>query len=201
MLAGGQMQRFYQAVATCGMLLLLGACARTTALEPQDQLLDPRQARIYFFRQARNPSDVGGFSAADIRIDGKPIGTLAPGTTVYIVADRPEGPHKITVSRAGAEAGFDADLQIEAATSYYFEVAPAVEMNVPQARLDALEIKGHPVAGRFTANSPFMFFSLDAIAGAGMITKLKAQQAPQPVTAPACETPSREALPPGFPNC
>ena len=195
------MQRFYQAVVTCGMLLLLGACAKTTALEPQDQLLDARQARIYFFRQARNPTDMGGFTAADVRIDGKPIGSLAPGTTVYIVADRPEGAHKITVGRPGDAAGFDADVQIDASTSYYFEIAPAVEMNVPQARLDALDIKGRPVAGRFTASSPFMFFSLDAIAGAGMITRLKAQQAPQPVGTPACETPSREALPPGFSNC
>jgi Protein of unknown function (DUF2846) len=200
MLAEGQMGRFLKAGIACGMLLLLGACAKTTALEPQDQLLDTRQARIYFFRQARNPTDMGGFTAADIRIDGKPIGSLAPGTSVYIVADRPEGAHKITVGRPGDAAGFDADIQIEAATSYYFEIGPAVEMNVAQAKLDALEIKGRPVAGRFAASSPFVFFSLDAIAGAGMITKLKAQQPQQPVGPPSCETPS-SALPPGFPNC
>ena len=194
------MRRFYQVVVACGLLLLLGACAKTTALEPQDQLLDMSQARIYFFRQTRSPTDMGGFTAADIRIDGKPIGSLAPGTSVYIVADRPEGAHKITVGRPGDAAGFDADIQIEAATSYYFEIGPAVEMNVAQAKLDALEIKGRPIAGRFAASSPFMFFSLDAIAGAGMITKLKAQQPQQPVGPPSCETPS-SALPPGFPNC
>ena len=98
MLAEGQMRRFYQVVVACGLLLLLGACAKTTAFEPQDQLLDTSQARIYFFRQTRSPTDMGGFTAADIRIDGKPIGRLAPGTSVYIVADRPEGTHKITVS-------------------------------------------------------------------------------------------------------
>jgi Protein of unknown function (DUF2846) len=200
MLAEGLMRRFYQVVVACGLLLLLGACAKTTAFEPQDQLLDTSQARIYFFRQTRSPSDIGGFTAADIRIDGKVIGSLAPGTSVYIVADRPEGTHKITVGRAGDTAGFDADIQIEAATSYYFEIGPAVEMNVAQAKLDALQIKGRPVAGRFTASSPFMFFSLDAIAGAGMITKLKAQQPPQPVGPPSCENPS-SSLPPSFPNC
>jgi hypothetical protein len=199
MLAEGQMRRFYQVVVACGLLLLLGACAKTTALEPQDQLLDMSQARIYFFRQTRSPTDMGGFTAADIRIDGKPIGSLAPGTGVYIVADRPEGTHKISVGRGDA-AGFDADIPIEAATSYYFEIGPAVEMNVAQARLDALEIKGRPVAGRSTASSPFMVFSLDAIAGAGMITKLKAQQPQQPVGVTSCETPA-SALPPGFPNC
>jgi Protein of unknown function (DUF2846) len=200
MLAEGQMRRFYQVVVACGLLLLLGACAKTTAFEPQDQLLDTSQARIYFFRQTRSPTDMGGFTAADIRIDGKPIGTLAPGTSVYIVADRPEGTHKITVGRPGETAGFDADIQIEAATSYYFEIGPTVETNVAQAKLDALGIKGRPVAGRLTASSPFMLFSLDAIAGAGMITKLKAQQPQQPVGPPACETPS-SALPPGFSNC
>ena len=76
------MRRFYQAVVACGLLLLLGACAQTTALEPQDQMLDASLARLYFFRQARSPTDIGGFSAADIKIDGKPIGSLAPGTSV-----------------------------------------------------------------------------------------------------------------------
>ena len=169
-------------------------------MSPRINCSTQSQARIYFFRQTRSPTDIGGFTAADIRIDGKPIGSLAPGTSVYIVADRPEGTHKITVGRSGDAAGFDADIQIEASTSYYFEIGPAVDMNVAQAKLDAVGIKGRPVAGRFTASSPFMFFSLDAIAGAGMITKLKAQQPQQPIGPPACETPS-SALPPGFPNC
>src|ERR1700723_3960310 len=97
MLAEGQMRRFYQVVVACGLLLLLGACARTTALEPQDQLLDTSQARIYFFRQTRSPTDMGGFAAADIRIDGKPIGSLAPGPTVFNVGESPEGNPNIHV--------------------------------------------------------------------------------------------------------
>ena len=80
MLTEGQMRRFYQVAVACGLLVLLGACARTTALEPQDQLLDTSQARIYFFRQTRSPTDMGGFAAADIRIDcgraGRAIATL-----------------------------------------------------------------------------------------------------------------------------
>ena len=170
------MRRFCQMVVACGLLLLLGACAKTTALEPQDQLLDASLARIYFFRLARSPTDMSGFSAADIQIDGKPIGSLAPGTSVYIVADRPEGPHKITVHRSSDSAGFEADVQIEAATSYYFEVGPTVDANIDQAKLSAMGIKGRPVPGHFAASTPFMFYSLDAIAGAGMITKLKAKE-------------------------
>jgi hypothetical protein len=199
MLAEGQMRRFYQVVMACGLLVLLGACAKTTALEPQDQVLDTRLARLYFFRQARPPTDMGGYSAADINVDGKPIGSLAPSTTVYIVADRPEGPHKITVHRPGDAAGFDTDIQIESSTSYYFEIGPVLEANVDQAKLNAMELKGRPMPGRFSASSPFMFYALDAIAGAGMITKLKSEQSLR-VTPPACET-SSPALPPGFPNC
>ena len=70
-------------------------------------------------------------------------------------------------------------------------------MNVAQAKLDAVGIKGRPVAGRFTASSPFMFSTPSP---ARVITKLKAQQPQQPIGPPACETPS-SALPPGFPNC
>jgi hypothetical protein len=174
MRAEGQMRRFYQIVVACSLLLLLGACAKTTALEPQDQLLDARLARLYFFRQARSPTDISGYSAADIQIDGKPIGSLAPGTSVYIIADRPEGPHKITVHRSSDS--FEADVQIESATSYYFEIGPVLDANVDQAKLNSMELKGRPVPGRFAGSSPFMFYSLDAIAGAGMITKLKAKE-------------------------
>jgi hypothetical protein len=170
MRAEGQMRRFYQIVVACGLLLLLGACAKTTALEPQDQLLDARLARLYFFRQARSPTDISGYSAAD----GKPIGSLAPGTSVYIIADRPEGPHKITVHRSNDS--FEADVQIESATSYYFEIGPVLDANIDQAKLNSMELKGRPVPGRFAGSSPFMFYSLDAIAGAGMITKLKAKE-------------------------
>ena len=68
------MRRFYQVIVASGLLLLLGACAKTTAFEPQDQALDPRLSRIYFFRQARSVSDAGGIATAEIRVDGKVIG-------------------------------------------------------------------------------------------------------------------------------
>jgi len=72
---------------------LLTACTQTTAFEPQNQPLDTHQARLYFIRQPAILSKIGG---AEIRIDGKVVGSLATGT--YIVADRPRGSHKITVA-------------------------------------------------------------------------------------------------------
>jgi hypothetical protein len=198
MLAEGQMRRFYQAIMACGLPLLLGACAQTTALEPQDQILDSSLSRIYFFRQSQTPTDLSRFSAAEIKVDGKSIGSLAPGTSVYIVADRPEGPHKITVHRPGDSAGFDADVQIEPTTSHYFEVGPTVEANIDQARLNAMGMKGHPTPGHFAASTPFMFYTLDPIAGAGMITRLKSKEADRVWVAP-CE--DSKTGPSPFPRC
>jgi hypothetical protein len=200
MLAEGQMRRFYQVVVACGLLLLLGACAKTTALEPQDQTLDTRLSRLYFFRQAESPTVGGGFAAADINVDGKLIGSLAPGTTVYIIADRPEGPHKITVYRSGDATGFDADVPIEASTSYYFEIGPAVEATIDQAKLNSMGLKGRPLPGRFAASTPFMFYSLDAVAGAGVITKLKSEQSLRLVP-PSCESSPPPQAPGSFPDC
>ena len=194
------MRRFYQAVKACGLLLLLGGCAQTTALEPQDQMLDTSLARLYFFRQARSPTDIGGFSAADIKVDGKPIGSLAPGTSVYIIADRPEGLHKITVQRSGDSVGFDADVQLESMTSYYFEIGPTVEASIDQARLTSMGMKGHPTPGRFGASSPFMFYTLDAIAGDGMITRLKSKEADRVWEAP-CDVTSPVPPPTTFSKC
>ena len=196
------MRRFYQAVMACGLLLLLGACAQTTALEPQDQALDMRLARVYFFRQGQGqtPTNLGGYTAADIKVDGKPIGSLAPGTSVYIIADRPEGLHKITVQRSGDNAGFDADVQLESMTSYYFEIGPTAEANIDQARLTAMGMKGHPTPGRFAASTPFMFYTLDPIAGAGMITKLKSEQSLR-LAPPSCEASPPPEAPGQFPDC
>ena len=103
------MRRFYQGAMACGLLLLLGACAKTTAFEPQDQTLDPRLSRIYFFRKAGTVADVGGIATAEVRVDGKVVGSLVPGTTLYIIADRAQGIHKLTVHRAGESTGFEAD--------------------------------------------------------------------------------------------
>jgi hypothetical protein len=194
------MRRFYRVVMTSGLLLLLGACAKTTAFEPQDQTLDARLSRIYFFRKAGTVADAGGIATAEVRVDGKVIGSLVPGTTLYIIADRAQGTHKLTVHRAGESAGFEADAQIEDATSHYFEIGPVVEANIDQARLDAMGLKGHPMPGRFVASSPFMLYALDPIAGAGVITKLKSEPSLR-LEPPSCETSPLPNAPSQLPEC
>ena len=165
------MRRCFQVGVACCLILLLGACASTTALEPQDQPPDTRQARLYFMRQ---PTFVGKLGAADIKIDGKLVGSLAAGT--YFVADRPPGSHKITVYGAIDSVGSEADINVQPGISYYFELGPnAVRTNMDRFIYDSMGITGQPVPGRVGPNSPYIFYSLDATAGAASVARLKAR--------------------------
>jgi hypothetical protein len=165
------MLRFYRVVATGFAILLLAACANTTVLEPQDQPLDTRQARLYFIRQ---PMLTGQLGSVDIKIDGKLIGSL--GTANYIAADRSPGPHKITVYGVIDPTGFEADIQIEPGLSYYFELGPIVRMNVDLFTRDLMVTTGRPIPGRGGANSPLMFYALDPAAGAASVARLNARK-------------------------
>ena len=171
MLAGGPMRRCYQIGVGYCLILLLAACANTTALEPQNQPLDTSQARLHFIRQ---PAILSTLGSADIKIDGKLVGSLAADS--YIVADRPPGPHRITVYGPMNTAGFEADIQIEPRVSYYFELGPIVQRNIDLFKLDIMRITGRPIPGRYGANSTYMFYSLDATAGAASVARLKAQK-------------------------
>lgn len=158
-------------VAAWCLTVLLGACAQTTALEPQNQALDARHGRIYFIR---NPVFVGKLGSADIKIDGKLVGALAAGT--YIVADRPLGPHKISVYGAIDSVGTESDINIQPGISYYFELGPSVvRTNMDRVMYDAMGVTGQPVPARVGPNSPYQFFSLEATAGAASIARLRSR--------------------------
>ncbi|MEI9923419.1 MAG: hypothetical protein WDN50_07755 [Bradyrhizobium sp.] len=150
--------------------------------------------------QGRDRLRRGRYSDRRGQVDGKVIGSLVPGTTLYIIADRAQGTHKLTVHRAGESAGFEADAQIEDATSHYFEIGPVVETNIDQARLDAMGLKGHPMQGRFVASTPFMLYALDPIAGAGVITRLKSEPSLR-LEPPSCETSPLPNAPNQLPEC
>jgi hypothetical protein len=158
-------------IAAGCLVMLLGACAQTTALEPQNQSLDARHARIYFIR---NPVFVGKLGSADIKIDGKLVGAVAAGT--YIVADRPPGPHKISVYGAIDSVGTESEINIQPGISYYFELGPSVvRTNMDRAMSNAMGVTGQPVPARIGPNSPYQFFSLDATAGAASIARLRSR--------------------------
>ena len=153
------------------LTMVLGACAQTTALEPQNQPLDARHGRIYFIR---NPVFVGKLGSADIKIDGKLVGALAAGT--YIVADRSPGQHKISVYGAIDSVGSESDINIQPGISYYFELGPSVvRTNMDKAMSDAMGVTGQPVPARVGPNSPYQFFSLEPTAGAASIARLRSR--------------------------
>lgn len=164
----GQMRYRYQVIVACCVAVLLGACAQTSVLEPQNQTLDTRQARLHFIR---HPAILRQIGTADIKVDGKLVGSLATGS--YLIVDRSPGPHKITVYGLIDPSGFEADINVEPGKSYYFELGPIMRMNIDTLNYAVMGVTGKPIAGRFGANSPFMFYSLDATAGAASVARIR----------------------------
>jgi hypothetical protein len=157
-------------LAWCALLLLQACAAQTTALDSQNQALDARQGRIHFIRHSSVLSRLG---APDIRVDGKRVGELAVAT--YIIADRPPGPHTITVVGAMDSVGCEAEIRVQPGMSYYFEMGPIVRTNADSFNLASMGITGQPVPCRNSHNTPYMFYSLDAATGAAAVAKLKAR--------------------------
>jgi hypothetical protein len=90
------------------------------------------------------------------------------------VSDRPPGQHTISVFGPILDsAGFEADIKLEPGVSYYFELGPIVRMNADLLSRSMMVTTGHPIRGRFNATSVYMFYSLDAAAGATSVAKLR----------------------------
>ena len=154
-------------------MLLLAACvaANTVALEPQNRSLDGRQARLYFIRQANAAAELLTYPTVTIKVDGKSVGGLATGAVIF--ADRPAGSHTINVSGSRADTtGFETSIQTEAGGSYYFEIGPIVRINNDLFVHEIMEVSGRPLPGHYSQFSGFMFYSLDAAAGAASVAKL-----------------------------
>jgi hypothetical protein len=168
---GRRYGRFFKSIfACCALLLLLAGAAPTTALA-QNQAPDARQGRIHFIRHSSVLSRLG---APDIKVDGKLVGELAVGT--YIAVDRPAGPHTITVVGAMDSVGCEAEIRVQPGTSYYFEMGPIVRTNIDTFNVASMGVTGRPVPCRNRHNTPYMFYSLDATAGAAAVARLKASR-------------------------
>jgi hypothetical protein len=126
--------------------------------------------RIYFIR---HPSVLSRLGAPDVKVDGKLVGELAVGT--YIAADRPAGPHMITVVGAMDSVGCEAEIRVQPGMSYYFEMGPIVRTNMDEFNIASMGVTGQPVPCRNRHNTPYMFYSLDATAGTAAVARLKAR--------------------------
>ena len=169
--AGWAHDKFFKSIfAFCALLLLQTCATQTIALESQNRAMDARQGHIYFIRHTSILSRLG---APDIKVDGKLVGELAVGT--YIVTDRPAGPHTITVVGAMDSVGCEAEIRVQPGISYYFEMGPIVRTNMDTFNIASMGVTGQPVPCRNRHNTPYMFYSLDATAGAAAVARLKAR--------------------------
>jgi hypothetical protein len=161
-------------VASCLMMLLAACIANPVALEPQNRSLDARQARLHFIRQ---PSAIAGlltYPTVDIKVDGKPVGTLTTGS--FVIADRPPGTHTISVAGNRFDTvGFETEIQVQAGASYYFEIGPIVRINNDLLMQEAM-VSGRPLTGRYNDHSGFMFYSLDVTTGAASVASLNGKK-------------------------
>ena len=163
------MRLCYQVSLAFCMIFLLGAYEGTSALETQNRPHNSHQARLYFIRQ---PAVLSKLGSADIKVDGASVGSL--GASSYIAVDRPPGQHTIAVFGPILDpVGFEADIKLEPGASYYFELGPVVHGNNDLISRSMMVTSGRPIKGRFNATSVYMFYSLDATAGAASVARLR----------------------------
>jgi hypothetical protein len=90
------------------------ACVGTSALEPQNQPLSPRAARIYILRP---PAVPGAIYHAAVKINGAEVGSVA--TNSYLFVDRPPGRYKIS---AVISTDSEHEVEVQAGRTYYFAI-------------------------------------------------------------------------------
>jgi hypothetical protein len=158
--------RFILALLVLGAL---GACSTTTTtFESQTVTQDRANARIYFLRQ----KSIHGLGVSPtIKIDGQTVGSVANGS--YFFVDRPAGQHTIRAEPPIPLEYFEADIDVAAGGTYYFEVGPFSSPTRGVLLPVLAGNKGEPIKGR-GIHGPWVFKSLDTATGANEIAKLKA---------------------------
>ncbi|WP_029584227.1 DUF2846 domain-containing protein [Bradyrhizobium sp. URHD0069] len=171
------MGKLYRIVIAFCVAFQLAACAGTSSIESQSKQRDSRLARMYFLREQGVLGALGGAApAAEIKIDGKAVGSVTNGS--YIFVDRSPGLHKLSV-QSGISLAFETEVQVEAGRAYYFNIG------VPKTGAPGMDLLNQAYAGgsgqQMRAQSPMssgfsgaVFYSLDPSAGAAAIERLKA---------------------------
>ena len=73
------MGRLYRIIVVVGIVIQLAAFAGTSAIESQSRQKDVRLARLIFLRE-KGAFGAGATMAANIKVDGKPVGSVANGS-------------------------------------------------------------------------------------------------------------------------
>lgn len=93
----------------------LAACASTSALEPQNQPLSSRAARIYILRP---PAFAGSAVLGHVKINDAEVGSIAVNS--YLFVDRPPGRYKMHA--AIGNNVLEHEVEVQAGRTYYFAI-------------------------------------------------------------------------------
>lgn len=170
------MGQWYRAVALLGLAWMLAACAATSsAIESQSRAKDARSARMYFMREQGVLGAMGGAVGAEVKVDGKPVGSVTNGS--YIFVDRPPGTYKLSV-QSGLSMAFETEARVESGGTYYFNIGVPKTGAVGQDLLNQAfaggqgqQMTGQPFSALMSAA---VFYRLDPATGAAEIARLKA---------------------------
>lgn len=166
----------FRALILVGAALLLSACAGSAALESQTRQRDARMARLYFMRETGMIGALGGSTpTADIKVDDKPVGALRNG--YYLFVDRPAGLHTL-YAHAGLSTAFEAEIQVEAGQSYYFNIGVPSVGGPGMKALNQAYAGGsgemlRPKSQFAAANAAAVIYRMDPAAGADLVARLQ----------------------------
>lgn len=170
------MGRHYRIFFALSIAVPLAACAGPSAIESQSRLQDSRMSRLYFLREKALIGALGGtVPAADIKVDGKKVGAVTNGS--YFFVDRPPGLHQLSAEN-GVSLAYETEVQVEASKSYYFNLGTPGSGKMGQDLLNQTYAGGSGRQMRpqsvLSGFSGVAFYSLDPVAGAAEIERLKA---------------------------
>lgn len=160
------------AIALCMVSSVLGATAQTSsqaATKPSASA--PGSATIYFMR----PMPLMGWAnKPDVRLDGRLVGEISPGT--YIVVRAPRGLHKIEV-QGGLAGAYESQLKVDAGKSYFIEIGAKDEYAPIGQKLIGRIMSNQTWSGQPLAGSGFWaayaFYLLNEQEGRAKIAQLK----------------------------
>ena len=148
-----------------------GAAAQTNNQPAKPAASAPGSGTIYFMR----PMPVMGWAnKPDVRLDGRLVGEISPGT--YFVVRPSRGVHKLEV-QGGLSGAYQSELKVEAGKSYFIEIGIKDQHSPIGQQLIGRLISnqtwtGQPMQGSgFWAT--FMFYLLPEQEGRAKIAQLK----------------------------
>jgi len=132
---------------------------------------------MYFLRENGIAAIYGAAAAAEIKIDGKPVGSVISGN--YFFVDRPAGTYRLS-SGTPLSMAYETQARVEGGQTYYFgigvpQVAPAQQNLVNQALAGSSGQQMRPTSPLMGGFSAAALYQMDTATGVAAISQLKAK--------------------------